>query len=505
MNRRVFLKLAGVCLLPAACSAKSAAGEKRPPNIILMMADDLGIGDVKCYGFNDKIKTPRLDAMAAAGMRFDRFYSQSPVCSPTRGSCLTGRHAFRYGIFEANVGHLRDQEITLPEVLKEKGYTSGHFGKWHLGQMVSDMRHNKAERMGFSCPSGSGFDEWFSVHSSVKTYDPFGPNGEDVAESPNPFYHNGKLVTENVSGDTSRIMMDRAIPFIRKAARDEKPFMACIWFNTPHAPIDAGPEYVEMYKHLPEKYRKYYGAITAMDEQVGRLRRELRSMGIEDNTMLWFTSDNGPVSVGSTGPYLGSKRHLFEGGIRVPGILEWPDKVKPNQTTDMIACTSDYFLTSVEAAGFKVENPNPIDGTSLMPLVEAKQSRRKGELCFQSHGSLVVMNQNHKAIRVNTGAFSQNLAERSNFPLDQWLLFDMENDRQESTNIAEKKPEIVKQMVAVYEKWSASCRDSFNGKDYNEKDFIPDGQYRENGGLRASKKKRIKDKSKKKEKKAGRK
>ena len=151
-----------------------------PPNIILMMADDMGMGDVGYYGLNDRgvtVLTPHLDNMSTNGLRLDRFYAQAPVCSPTRGSCLSGRHPFRYGIWQANQGSLRPEEIALPTILKEHaGYTSAHFGKWHLGALNTSPSYS-ASGMDFSPPSRHGFDEWFSVHHSVKTYDPYGTDG----------------------------------------------------------------------------------------------------------------------------------------------------------------------------------------------------------------------------------------------------------------------------------------------------------------------------------------
>ena len=276
--------------LPA---AESPAASR--PNIILLMADDLGWGDPGFNG-NTVIKTPHLDAMAKGGLRFDRFYSGAPVCSPTRGTVLTGRHPYRYGIWTANEGHLRKQEISLPEILKAQGYTTGHYGKWHLGTLNPNFSGKGAGRdaaKNFMTPAMKGSDDWFATEYGVRLWDPF----TDAAA--NPYYHNGKLETENLAGDDSRVLMDRAIPFIRKAAAAKTPFLAVIWFHAPHEPVVAGPEYLKMYPGLSEGEQHYYGCITALDEQVGRLRKELRDLGVADNTLVWFTSDNGPE--GNTG------------------------------------------------------------------------------------------------------------------------------------------------------------------------------------------------------------
>lgn len=438
------------------------------PNIIFMMADDLGIAHIETYGFDDgipgQIKTPGLNAMAKNGLRFDRFYSQAPVCSPTRASCYTGRHPYRIGIWEANQGHLRSEEITLPEVLKEHGYTVGHFGKWHMGLMVQDDPRlaKKAKRMPYSSPESNGVDDWFAIHFAPSLYNPFSDGLPGAEETDNPFYENGKRVTSNVDGDTSRIIIDRAIPFIRNAAENDKPFVAYIWFNTPHTPLSADPKYEDIYKNW-----ELYGPITDMDTQVARLREELRNLKIEENTMLWFSSDNGPAS-GSAGPYFQGKRHLFEGGIRVPTILEWPEKIEANTTTDIAACTSDYFLTSLSAADIDYSSPYPMDGENILPLILKTNTTRNKPLFFQSHGTSVIMEHEYKLMRVKTGAPSAKPAEKRGFPLDEWILFDLKNDPGETTNIAGQHPEKVHQMKKQFEAWDLSCKDSYIGSDYPE-------------------------------------
>ena len=268
--------------------------EEKPTNVILMMSDDQGWGDAG-YNGHKILKTPHLDAMAAAGLRFNRFYSSSPVCSPTRGSCLTGRHPYRYGILYANAGGptalsrylLPKEEITLAEVLSGRGYRTGHFGKWHLGDFEGKTR---------SAPSDHGFDEWFSTARKVATLHP------DAAS----YRHNGNKVAGPLKGDDSKIIMDKAIPFIRSAVKQKKPFFAVIWFHTPHLPILAAEKHRKLYPGRKDKEKHYWGALTARDEQVGRLRETLRELDAARDTMLWFTSDNGPEGKkegsGSPGP-----------------------------------------------------------------------------------------------------------------------------------------------------------------------------------------------------------
>ncbi|VGO16290.1 Arylsulfatase [Pontiella desulfatans] len=458
------------------------------PNIIMMMADDMGPGDVGYYGWNDKMEdpvlTPHLDAMASSGLRFDRFYAQSPVCSPTRGSCISGRHAFRYGIWEANQGGGRVEEITLPDVLKKHaGYTTGHFGKWHLGRMVPHQDWGQATRMDHYTPGMAGFDEWFSVTHSVKTYDPYGPAGVDdppeMDSDYNPYYHNGVEYTDPLFGDTSEIIMDRAIPFMDRAVSQGKPFMACIWFHTPHKDLDASAADQALYPSGSDGEKKYYGSITAMDRQIGRLRTWLRAKGIENNTILWFTTDNGQTT-GSSGPYLASKRHLFDGGIRVPTVLEWPAKVPANRTTGFLASTSDYFLTHLDAAGIDYVDPHPRDGISLVPCIEGAMSARANSIAFQSHDTSVIMSQAFKAMKVRPGAYSDGFTERQGFPIDEWLLFDMTLTNQyliERENISAGNATVLFSLTTEYDLWNLSCSNSYHGADYDAP-FTASGDYK---------------------------
>jgi len=263
MKRRQFLALLSkgimTSFIPGFIQAKKPDYGK--PNIILCMCDDLGWGDVGFHG-NNIVKTPNLDEMAAGGLRFDRFYSAAPVCSPTRGSCLTGRHPYRYGIFSANVGHIKSEELTLAEILRLHGYTTGHFGKWHLGTLTKTIKDaNRGGPRGvahYSPPWENGFDVCFSTESKVPTWDPMiKPSGwkdqrwwnavsEDTPIKPYGTHYwvgPGQYETENLEGDDSRIIMDRAIPFIQDAVKQKKPFFAVIWFHAPHWPVVTGPQY----------------------------------------------------------------------------------------------------------------------------------------------------------------------------------------------------------------------------------------------------------------------
>ena len=480
ITRRIFFKLAGVssAMVVSGCYEGSVIKSRNSkPNVILCMADDLGYGDTG-YNGHSILQTPNLDEMARGGIRFDRFYAAAPVCSPTRGSAITGRHPYRYGIYFANVGHIKKEEFTLAEALKTQGYATGHFGKWHLGTLTKTIKDaNRGGERGkqhFSPPWDNGFDECFSTESKVPTYDPMiRPAGKvsekfwnPVKESEKSVSYNTRYwtgpeeeVTENLEGDDSRVIMDRAIPFIEKSSKEDKPFLAVIWFHAPHWPVVAGDRHRKMYAGQSEFAQNHYGCITAMDEQIGRLRKSLREFGVADNTMLFFCSDNGPegktgVDIGSAGILRGRKRSLYEGGIRVPGLLEWPAKVGKAKIVNTPVCTSDYLPTVLEAVGFEIpEAPKPTDGISLMGVIDGEVLERSTPIAFESKQQIALIDNRYKL-------YSKNLGKK-------YELYDIFDDISESKDLSEEKPELVKNMAATLDKWRKSCENSGKGNDYD--------------------------------------
>lgn len=445
------------------------------PNIILCMADDQGWGDTG-YNGHPYLKTPHLDAMSRAGLRFDRFYSGAPVCSPTRGSALTGRHPYRYGVPTANAGHIRDGEVTLAEMLKAQGYTTGHFGKWHLGTLTNDQedgRRGGRRPEHYAPPWEHGFDQSFSAEVQMPTWDPM----ENQAFASKYWTAEGEYATENLSGDDSRVIMDRAIPFIQQAVAAQTPFFAVIWFHAPHRPVVAGPRHREMYAGFSEGEQHYYGCITALDEQVGRLRAELRTLGVADDTMLWYCSDNGPegrtshssTDRGSSGGLRGRKRSLFEGGVRVPGILEWPRHVEAGRVSDMPASTCDYFPTIAAALGLDVpEDGRPIDGVSLLPLIDGDMEQRGRPIAFQCPDagergqSARLGSPDHALIGDRYKLLSFLDEQRSG----EDMLFDIALDPGERHDLAGELPEVAAEMRQYLLDWDASCARSDAGADY---------------------------------------
>ena len=449
------------------------------PNIILMMCDDLGYGDVGFNG-NEVIKTPNLDQLANNGIRFTRFYAGGPVCSPTRGTCLTGRHYFRYGVTHANRGHLPAQEITLARMLKSFGYAAGHFGKWHLGTLDPNYsgKPGRNPARNYAPPWERDYDASFATEYAVPTWDPTLDIDQKTGKRldqpwASPYYENGVLATENLSGCDSRVLMDRAIPFIEQAVKNGEQFLTTIWFHAPHTPVVAGPEYRAMYAEYSEDEQHYYGCITAIDDQVGRLYQTLETLGVADNTMIWFCSDNGPEgrtghdgrNRGSTGGLRGRKRSLFDGGVGVPALLHWPNHADPGRVVEMPCSTLDYFPTIAEVMGYQMPDDRPIDGISLLPVIEENMTERPVPIPYRFNSPKNAM------FDAPTIAMIDNRYKcLTNLSRDggEDLCFDMIEDRAETTNLANEQRERMGQTRETLHQWLRSCETSHNGGDYDE-------------------------------------
>jgi arylsulfatase A-like enzyme len=326
------------------------------PNIVLIMADDQGWGDMAYYG-HPHLKTPHFDALSREAVRLDRFYAGAPVCSPTRASVMTGRTPNRSAVYQW--GHaLRPQEKTVAEALRHAGYRTGHFGKWHLGSVQAASP---------ASPGANGFDEWVSA-----------PNFYDL----DPILSDqGRAVP--FKGDSSDLAADLAVNFIRRSAEKKQPFLAVVWFGSPHAPFQALDADQEAYASHPEALRNFYGEIAGMDRAVGRLRNELKTLGLRDNTILWYCSDNGALpKVGSAGNRRGLKGTVYEGGLAVPALLEWPAKIRTPRVIDVPCVTSDIYPTLLAAANVTVTDQPPLDGINLLPLLEGRVRDRPQPIGF---------------------------------------------------------------------------------------------------------------------------
>ena len=426
------------------------------------MTDDQGWGDTG-YNGHPHLKTPHLDQMQTEGVTFTRFYSGAAMCSPTRGSCYTGRNPYRFGITFAMKGMLEPTEIPITSILKKQGYTTGHFGKWHLGTLSKKKGDQKRwgtfakqpER--YYCPPWvRDVDVSFVTESKVPTWDPLidpGPIKKQNASDANPgkaygndyFTGPGTTVTENTKGDDSRVIMDRALPFIQNATGKKSPFFAAIWFHTPHSPVVGGPKYRKMYHDQPEHAQHYYACLTAMDEQIGRLRAKLKSLGITDNTMIFFCSDNGPARQGSprhigTAKNLkGYKLSLNEGGIRVPGLMVWPAKITEPRTVTAPCFPSDYFPTILAALKIPLPSNRAYDGVDILPFAIGKQIERKKPLGF--------LNKDGKEAAWIENRYKLISRKKGN------ELYDLINDPGEKINLIEKAPKIAKRMEGQLLNW----------------------------------------------------
>lgn len=454
------------------------------PNLILIMADDLGWGDPSYQGHSN-IATPGLDRMAKDGMRFNRFYAAAPVCSPTRASCLTGRHPFRQSIFGANSGHLLERERNLAEVLKTAGYRTGHFGKWHLGTLTVEMKDSNRggpnNKQHYAPPWDRGFDATFSTEAKVPTWDPLlvrpdvnrrtfweplgeGEEGESYGTA---YWSHGERVDEPLRGDDSQLIVDRALTFMDESIENEDPFFAVIWFHSPHLPVVAGPEWAKAYADEEDYARHYKGTVAALDAQVERVRSFLEEHALDDSTLVCFCSDNGPEgnssAPGSAGDLRGRKRSLYEGGVRVPGLMVWPGRIKAGSSTDLPAVTSDYFLTLLDVAGVQVPDDRAIDGISLASWFDDVPEKRGSPICFESGNQLSIVDDQYKLILKPANSRSSGGRLNPNGrtpPIDDFDLFDLAEDPSEQSSVAADHPEIVRSLHEQLGQWRTSVQAS---------------------------------------------
>ena len=464
-------------MLVTAFLALAAPVVAEKPHIVLVMADDQGWGDTG-YNGHPFVKTPTMDAMAKSGFVFDRFYAAAPVCSPTRASVLTGRHPIRCKV--PNHGrYMRPHEDTIAEALKRVGYVTGMFGKYHLGSGQPDSPAN---------PRAAGFDEYV-IGLNFFDNDPY-------------LSRNGKV--EHRKGKGSVLLVDDAIAFLEKHADSGKPTFTVVWFPSPHDPfreVPDGPDGDTLYGK--QKMAPYYREITLLDQQLGRLRARLRDLDIADNTLLWYCSDNGGLNAKTSG---GRERKgsVYEGGLRVPGVLEWPARGWKGRTNVPIN-TCDIYPTLLAITGARRSDERPLDGIDITPVFDGKMKRRDKPMGFwhkfqggQSTWSdrilkAIMQKQqagaqpplNARRLAKDVMEFPQLDRDRSNghaawtdWPWklhrikgEKFELYNLERDPQEATNLIDEAAhaERVNAMKTSLKAWMRSVVDSVNGKDYPER------------------------------------
>tara|TARA_R110002096_G_scaffold371455_11_gene564891 strand:+ start:2291 stop:3691 length:1401 start_codon:yes stop_codon:yes gene_type:complete len=422
-----------VAVLSLILSASHQAADR--PHIVLVMTDDQGWGQTGYYGHKD-LKTPNLDAMAANGLRLDRFYAGASNCSPTRATVMTGRTNDRSGVQDHGYP-MRLQEKTVAQALRDAGYHTAHFGKWHLNGLrgpgvpiLGDDSHS---------PGAFGFDTWLSVTNFFDRDPEMSRLGE----------------FESFKGDSSEVSVDQALKFLDANKDGDGPMFVVIWFGTPHSPMIATEEDRAPFADLPSGQQHQFGELVAMDRSMGALRSGLREMGIADDTVLWFNSDNGGLSgfgKDTVGGLRGFKNTMYEGGLRVPGIIEWPSVIKP-RITNYPAGTVDIFPTLVDIVGLPESVMlQPIDGVSIRPLFDGEIGPRETPLFFRHRSRGVIIDNTMKLHVTNDGI----------------ELYDLKADEKETTNLAVKMPEVADRMKAAYLAWEEGVNASVKGEDYPE-------------------------------------
>ena len=434
--------------LLAVMFAVGASATPEPPNVILLMADDMGWWQTGYYG-HPLLKTPNLDAMAAAGLRLDRFYAGAPSCTPTRATVMTGRTNDRTGAVRVGVA-IDPREQMLSQAFQQAGYSTGHFGKWHLNGRTPGPGAPPIEKDDPLNPGALGFDQWLSA-ANVFDLDPVLSRGGTA---------------EQFEGEGSELLVQEALRFIAKETGAGKRVFLLIWYASPHRPFAALKSDAEPFAQLDEPSRDHHAELVAMDRSLGILRKGLRELNVADNTLLWFNSDNGglpdigygpeypAVHPDTTGPLRGFKKDFYEGGLRVPGIIEWPAGIKP-RVSNYPASTNDIFPTLIEVAGLDPNSINAVhDGISIAPVFRAEPERRLRPIGFRA-GGLAWLDNNYKLVR--------NYDAEEDAPFE---LYNLAEDPSEQRDLSAERPEIAKRMAAELAAWNASVDRSMAGADY---------------------------------------
>ncbi len=400
---------------------------KHPPNIVFIYADDLGYGDLGCYG--SSIPTPNLDRLSTEGIRFTQFYSANPVCSPSRAALLTGRYPTRVGVprvlFPTDTAGLPDSEVTIAQVLKAVGYKTMCIGKWHLGHLPQFL------------PTNRGFDEYFGI-----------PYSNDM--TPRPLMHNLQVLEEPARLETlTQRYTDQAIRFIERSK--DGPFFLYMPHTYPHIPLGAS-----------ERFRGkspaglYGDVVEELDWSVGQVMETLKKLGIDDNTLVMFSSDNGPWYQGSPGKLRGRKGTTYEGGVREPFIARFPGRIPAGIICNGISSTLDILPTVARLCGAGLPS-KPVDGIDIWPLLAGeKQTIERETLLYFDDWYVQCARWGRWKLhfaRYNSAAYNPAPpGGRINLPLPRPELYDLERDQDESYDMAPENPEVVKEISARVER-----------------------------------------------------
>ncbi len=433
----------------------------KKPNVIVILTDDQGYGDLGCMGSAD-LKTPNLDALAENGIKFSSMYSASPVCSPSRAALLTGRYPGNAGVRAILAGHRKASGLTpnvptLATALKKEGYATGICGKWHLG-LKEECR-----------PNSNGFDEFsgflagcLDYYSHIFYYgmaDGGSNPTHDLWENEEEVYSNGEYLTERITR--------KSVEFINKHSNE--PFFLYVAYNAPHYPMHAPEKYLERFPDLPWDRKIMAAMISAVDDGVGEIADALKKLGLFDNTIIYFQSDNGPSREsrnwldgtedpyygGTTGKFKGHKFSLFEGGIRIPAILSWGSNIIP-RTVDNAHIATDIFPTILEACGSNADEYD-IDGVSLLAMLKGTDDCTHEYLFWEMEDQTAVRYGNYKLV------INGHLTEDEGVAAPVWLS-DLSKDPGEKVNLAEELPELCEQLKKAALEWRNGIENTWEEK-----------------------------------------
>jgi arylsulfatase A len=443
----------GLALAVGCFIAPALAAER--PNIIVILCDDLGYGDLACFG-HPIIKTPNLDRLASQGMKLTSCYAAAPVCSSSRAGLMTGRTPSRVGVYDwipaGHVMHMRASEVTVPQLLKQAGYDTAVTGKWHLNGKFNSPQQPQ--------PGDFGFDHWFATQN----------NASPSHHNPQNFVRNGQGVGP-LQGYSCQIVADEAIGWLKARQEPRRPFFLYVAFHEPHEPVASPPDLVQQYLDrgvADPSQAEYYANVQNMDAAVGRLLAALAELKLEDNTLVLFTSDNGPETLnryrgaershGSPGELRGMKLWLYEGGIRVPGILRFPGRIKPGQVIDEPVCGVDLLPTACELAGVAPPSDRALDGASFTPVFKGKAIARSAPLYWHYYrawdtspvtamrqGDWMVLGQIDRKPRAGAAAPDDTPFIRA--PLSGFELFNLRTDLRQKTDAASAEPQRLQQLA----------------------------------------------------------
>ena len=442
LARRTFLRSIGVAAA-AGLVARAAAAPRRKPNVILFYSDDQGYADLGCFGSKD-IRTPHLDALAKAGARLTSYYSAAPVCSPSRAALLTGLTPQRAGV-PGNVRAGKDvvglpgERVTIAEVCKAQGYKTAVFGKWHLGTAKQ------------SIPLGQGFDEYLCHHYGCISFYTHIFSWDRRLGPVHDLWRNGTELREDGTYMTD-IITREALRYIGEHRAE--PFFLYLPYNAPHYPMEAPRKFLDMYEGMETNRRPYAAMISCLDDSVGQIVAKVKELGLLDDTLLLFASDNGPSNEvrtkvdpkgpqpGSSGPYRGSKFSLLEGGIRMPFIAAWKGQIKPGTVSGEPAIAMDVLPTIAEAIG--TTTPRGLEGTSLWPVFRGETLPER-PLVWDRGGQ--------RALRLGRWKLLV-------LPKRKPELYDLQSDPGERKDRAAEKPDLARKLRALNDEWRTTWKGS---------------------------------------------